>query len=47
MSLSQEVPGTLDPLECSSHSHGTGELKPRAIQLNLRHKAKAHGYETE
>jgi hypothetical protein len=47
MSLSQEAPGTLHPLECSSHSHGICELKPGAIQLNLQHKAEANGYGAE
>ena len=43
MSLSQEAPGPLNPLESSSHRHRIGELKPGAIELNLQNEAAANG----
>jgi hypothetical protein len=38
VSLNQEAPWPLDPLESSFHDHGISELKPRTIELNLRNE---------
>jgi len=38
VSLNQEAPWPLDPLESSFHDHGISELKPGTIELNLRNE---------
>ena len=38
VSLNQEAPWPLDPLESSFHDHGMSELKPGTIELNLRNE---------